>query len=54
VVGIIAMDDVIDGYQRALRRSLRLLADVKGSSVLVEAPVGAASAFVGATVATAP
>ena len=54
VVGIVAMNEVISGYQRALRRSLRLLADVTGSSVLVEAPVGEASPFAGATVATAP
>jgi H+/Cl- antiporter ClcA len=54
VVGIIAMKEIISGYQLALRRSLRLLADVTGSSVLVEAPVGEASAFAGTTVATAP
>jgi CBS-domain-containing membrane protein len=54
VVGIIAMNEVIGGYQHALRRSLRLLADVTGGSVLVEAPVGEASAFAGTTVATAP
>jgi len=45
---------VIGGYQRALRRSLRLLADVKGGSVLVEAPVGDGSPLAGATVAAAP
>jgi Trk K+ transport system NAD-binding subunit len=54
VVGIVAMNEVMGGYQRALRRSLRLLADGTGSSVLVEAPVGEASPFAAATVATAP
>lgn len=53
-VGIVAINEVIGGYQRALRRSLRLLADVTGSSALVEAPVSEASPFAGATVATAP
>jgi len=52
--GTIVTSDVIGGYQRALRRSLRLLADVKGGSVLVEAPVGDGSPFAGATVAAAP
>jgi H+/Cl- antiporter ClcA len=54
VVGIVAMTDVIDGYQQALRRSLRLLADVRGSSALVEARVGETSPIAGTTVATAP
>src|SRR5260221_10645360 len=54
VVGIVAMNEVMIGYQRALRRSLRLLAGGTGRSVLVEAPVGGSSPFAGATVATAP
>jgi H+/Cl- antiporter ClcA len=55
VVGIVAMNEIIAGYQRALRRSLRLLVAARGSSsVLVEAPVADASAFGGTTVATAP
>jgi hypothetical protein len=55
VVGIIAMNEIIAGYQRALRRSLRLLAGANGgSSVLVEAPVADTSPFSGTTVATAP
>jgi H+/Cl- antiporter ClcA len=54
VVGIVAMKQVIAGYQRALRRSLHQLADIRGSSVLVEAPVGPMSAFGGTTVASAP
>lgn len=54
LVGIVAMRDVIGGYQQALRRSLRLLADVGGSSVLVEAFVSEASPFAGVTVAEAP
>ena len=51
VVGIVAMNEVIGGYQHALRRSLRLLADVRGGSVLVEAPVAEDSPFAGTTVA---
>jgi hypothetical protein len=54
VVGIVAMSEVISGYQHALRRSTRLLADIRGATALVEAPVAAASAFAGTTVATAP
>jgi CBS domain-containing protein len=54
VVGIVAMNQVIAGYQRALRRSLHQLADVRGSSVLVEAPIGETSPFAGTTVASAP
>ena len=54
VVGIIAMNEIISGHQHALRRSTRLLADITGSSVLVEGAVSATSPFVGTTVATAP
>jgi CBS domain-containing protein len=54
VVGIVAMNEIIAGYQRALRRSLRLLAGANGSSILVEAPVAETSVFAGTTVATAP
>ena len=54
VVGVVAMNEIITGYQRALRRSLRLLSGANGSSVLVEAPVADTSVFVGTTVATAP
>jgi len=54
LVGIIGMNEVIGGYQSNLRRSLRRLAEVKGSTVLVEAPVGDHSLFAGSTVATAP
>ena len=55
VVGIVAMDEIIAGYQRALRRSLRLLAGTSGgNSVLVEATVADTSPFAGTTVATAP
>lgn len=54
VVGIVAMNEIIAGNQRALRRSLRLLAGAMGSSVLVEAAVAETSPFVGTTVATAP
>lgn len=54
VVGIVAMNEIIRGYQHALRRSLRLLADITGGSVLVEASVSDASPFADTTVATAP
>jgi H+/Cl- antiporter ClcA/predicted transcriptional regulator len=54
VVGIVAMNEVIGGYQRALRRSLHRLADIRGSSVLVEAPIAETSQFAGTTVASAP
>ena len=55
VVGVVAMDEIIAGYQRALRRSLRLLAGTSGGgSVLVEAPVAVNSPFAGTTIATAP
>ena len=54
VVGIVALNEIIVGHQRALRRSLRLLAGANGSSVLVEAPVADTSVFVSTTVATAP
>ncbi len=55
VVGVVAMNEIIAGYQRALRRSLRLLAGTRGgSSVLVEAPVADSSPFAGTTIATAP
>ena len=54
VVGIIATNEIIAGYQRALRRSLHQLADIRGSSVIVEAPVAKTSPFVGTTVASAP
>lgn len=47
------MNEIIAGYQRELRRSLRLLA-ANGSSVLVEASVAETSAFARTTVATAP
>ena len=40
--------------RRALRRSLKVLADVKGSSVLIEVPIGERSPFAGITVAAAP
>jgi CBS domain-containing protein len=54
VVGIVGMHEVIDGYQANLRRSLRRLAELNGSTVLVEAPVGERSPFAGTTVASAP
>jgi H+/Cl- antiporter ClcA len=54
LVGIVAMNEVIGGYQRALRRSLHLLADVRGGSVLVEAVVSDTSPFARTTVAAAP
>jgi hypothetical protein len=54
LVGIVGMSEVIGGYQQALRRSLRLLADVRGGSALVEAAVAETSPFAGKAVASAP
>ncbi len=54
VVGVIAMKEIMTGYQRALRRSLHLVADVRGRSILVEATVADGSPLAGTTVATAP
>jgi CBS domain-containing protein len=54
VVGIVAMSEVITGYQHALRRSTRLLADITGDTALVEVTVAETSPFAGKTVATAP
>jgi CBS domain-containing protein len=54
VVGVIAMTEVIGGYQTALRRALRLLTGVTGTAVLMEATVGVDSPFAGSRVATAP
>ena len=54
IVGVIAMADVIGGYQTALRRTLRLLTGVTGRATLIEATVGEGSAFAGAQVSSAP
>ncbi|CAN5474277.1 chloride channel protein [soil metagenome] len=54
VVGIVAMNEVMFGYQQALRRSLRRLADVTGSSQLVEATIGQRSTFADKKVGDAP
>jgi H+/Cl- antiporter ClcA len=54
VCGIVGMHEVINGYQGALRRSLRRLADVRDGSVLVETEIGNGSPFAGVTVSAAP
>lgn len=54
VAGVIAMTEIIGGYQTALRRALRLLTGVTGTAVLMEATVGADSPFAGIRVASAP
>jgi CBS domain-containing protein len=54
VVGIVGMNEVVSGYQSALRRSLRHLANINGNSTLIETAIGEHSAFAGKTVATAP
>ncbi len=54
VVGVIAMKEVIRGYQDALRRALRLLTRTTGSTVLVEATIGNESLIAGSTVAEVP
>ncbi len=54
VVGVVAMTEVIGGYQDALRRSSRRLLDLRGRSSIVEAEVAATSPLAGSTVAAAP
>jgi hypothetical protein len=54
VAGLIAMTDVIGGYQTALRRALRLLTGVTGTAVLMEATIDADSPLAGARIANAP
>jgi H+/Cl- antiporter ClcA len=54
VAGLIAMPEVIGGYQTALRRALRLLTGVTGAAVLMEATVKADSVLAGARIANAP
>ncbi|MEP6660013.1 MAG: chloride channel protein [Acidimicrobiales bacterium] len=54
VVGIVAMNEIIAGYQRALRRSLRLLPGPMEGSALVEATIRAGSPFAGVAVGHAP
>jgi hypothetical protein len=54
VVGVVAMKEIMAGYQQALRRSLHLVADVRGRATLVEGTVAEGSPVAGATVATAP
>jgi CBS-domain-containing membrane protein len=54
IVGVIAMAEVIGGYQTALRRTLRLLTGVTGRATLIEATVGEGSAFAGLPVSSAP
>lgn len=54
VVGTVGMSEIIAGNQRALRRSLRLLAGTNGNTVLVETAIADGSPFAGTTVATAP
>jgi CBS domain-containing protein len=54
LVGVVGMNEIMAGYQRELRRSLRQLAGTNGKSVLVEAPITEDSPFAGSTVATAP
>lgn len=54
VAGVIAMSEVIGGYQTALRRTLRRLAGVTGHAVLIETMVAEGSAMAGTRVANAP
>lgn len=54
LVGVIAMTEIIGGYQTALRRALRLLTGVTGTAILTEVTVGAGSPFAGARVGEAP
>lgn len=54
VRGILAMSEVIGGYQTALRRTLRLLTGVSGRALLMEATIGDTSPFAGQRVGSAP
>jgi CBS domain-containing protein len=54
VLGVIAMTEVIGGYQTALRRALRLLTGVTGTAVLMEATISPESPLAGTRVANAP
>ena len=54
VAGVIAMTEVIGGYQTALRRALRLLTGVTGTAVLMEVAGGADSPFAGMRMSRAP
>lgn len=54
LTGIIAMSEVIGGYQTALRRTLRRLAGIHGRAVLMEATVADGSPVAGVRVANAP
>jgi len=54
LVGVVGMSEIMAGYQRELRRSLRVLADTDGKCVLVEAPIADDSPLAGTTVGTAP
>jgi H+/Cl- antiporter ClcA len=54
VAGVLAMTEVIGGYQTALRRALRLLTGVTGTAVLMEVTIGADSPFTGMRVSRAP
>jgi CIC family chloride channel protein len=54
VTGVIAMSEVIGGYQTALRRTLRRLAGISGRAALIETTVGEGSPMAGVRVANAP
>lgn len=54
LVGIVGMNEIINGYQRALRRSLRLLPGAMPGSALVESAIGAGSPFAGVPIRNAP
>ncbi|HEX6239177.1 MAG TPA: chloride channel protein [Acidimicrobiales bacterium] len=54
VVGVIAMSEVLGGYQTALRRTLRRLAGINGRAVLIETEVGEGSPMAGLHLANAP
>jgi CIC family chloride channel protein len=54
MVGVIAMSEVIGGYQTALRSTLRRLAGISGRAVLIETTVGEGAAMDGVRVARAP
>ncbi|MEX0790395.1 MAG: chloride channel protein [Actinomycetota bacterium] len=54
IIGVVAMSEMIGGYQSALRRTLRLLTGISGKAVLMEVVVHEGSPFAGAQVSEAP
>ncbi|MGH9135444.1 MAG: chloride channel protein [Acidimicrobiales bacterium] len=54
VVGVLAMSEVIGGYQSALRQMMRRLAGISGRAALIEVTVAADAPIAGARLANVP